>query len=379
MTEPRTDRMTRELMDLTNQPTAPAREDAVVAWIKRWIARRRGITLKRDRFGNMLLKREAGQNTKGQPLLITAHLDHPAFVVTDTDKAGERVTADFRGGVAERYFAGSPVRLWQGGEAVQTGRVVDVAPATKRRPDKRATIELDKPASPRVDDIVTWRLPSATRQGDRLRAPVSDDLAGVAAALHAFDQLRKDHGTQTRSPVDVRVLLTRCEEIGLVGAMAACESGLAPKNARLVLLENSKSFAESPIGGGPIIRVGDRTSTFDPTLTYQLGQLAERVGKRDDTFHYQRKLMPGGVCEATAFLTRGRAATCLCLPLGNYHNMNERTGRIDREIISLSDYHGLVRLLIEAGRAIDAPVAGPSLCDRLNGLFDKRRHLLEPR
>ena len=33
--------------------------------------------------------------------------------------------------------------------------------------------------------------------------------------------------------------------------------------------------------------------------------------------------MPGGACEATAFSAYGYESTCLCLPLGNYHNMHD--------------------------------------------------------
>ena len=107
--------------------------------------------------------------------------------------------------------------------------------------------------------------------------------------------------------------------------------------ARLIALENSKSFAESPIGGGPIVRVGDATSTFDPDLTYRCGKIAQQIAAQDPSFKYQRKLMPGGTCEASAYQTYGYTATCLCLPLGNYHNMNEAAGKIDSEFISLSD------------------------------------------
>jgi endoglucanase len=251
-------------------------------------------------------------------------------------------------------------------------------PATKTSPDKRATIRLDRKAEARLGDILTWRLPAAKVQGDRLKAPVCDDLAGVAAALHAFDRWRKTGRRKNNQPTPMRVLLTRCEEIGFIGAMAAVKSGLVPKQARVVLLENSKSFAESPIGGGPIVRVGDRTSTFDPALTYRITQLAERLAQRDATFQYQRRLMPGGTCEATAYHNLGLAATCLCLPLGHYHNQNETTGRVDRETISRRDYHGLVQLLVELGRSLDAATAGPTLSERLEQLYENRRHLIEP-
>jgi endoglucanase len=251
--------------------------------------------------------------------------------------------------------------------------------------DKRATIELVRPVVAEPADVLTWDLPAPKVARGRLRAPACDDLAGLAAAIAAFEALLRG-----RSKADVRVLLTRAEEVGFVGAIGACKSGIIPKSARLIAMEASKSFPDSPIGAGPIVRVGDQTSSFDPDLTYRVGQVAQSIQKRDPGFRWQRKLMPGGTCEASAYQCLGYTATCLCLPLGNYHNMKpvdaasssrassrkRHTARVGPEEISVADYHGLVRLLIEIGRRLDEPKASPSLRDRLDPLFARRRALL---
>ena len=148
------------------------------------------------------------------------------------------------------------------------------------------------------------------------------------------------------------------------------------------MVECSKSYGtDSPLGGGPIVRVGDRTSTFDPDLTYRVSRVAADLARRDGRFKWQRKLMPGGTCEATAYQALGYTAACVCLPLGRYHNMNEGVstrdsarGRVDAETIALSDFHGLIRLLVELERAMDAP--DQSLRSTLNALFDRRRTVL---
>ena len=142
----------------------------------------------------------------------------------------------------------------------------------------------------------------------------------------------------------------------------------------MITLENSKSFADSPVGGGPIVRVGDRTSTFEPELTYRLGRIAEELADRDGSFKWQRRLMPGGTCEASAFGAFGRTAACLCLPLANYHNMDERTGRIAAESISVADFRDLVRLLVAVGQTLDNDDAG--LKPRLEKLFELRKGVL---
>jgi endoglucanase len=191
--------------------------------------------------------------------------------------------------------------------------------------------------------------------------------------------------TGGKPPTDVRLLLTRAEEVGFAGAIAACGSGLIPHDALLINLENSKSDpTDSPIGGGPIVRVGDRQSTFDPDATYRLGRLAQHLADQPSPqgqtpFAFQRKLMPGGICEASAFVAWGYRAGALCLPLGNYHNMDETTGRIAAEHIALADFDRLVTLLTALARpgAWEDPQIAGGLRQRLEGLFDRRRALLE--
>jgi endoglucanase len=137
-----------------------------------------------------------------------------------------------------------------------------------------------------------------------------------------------------------------------------------PAGARLLCLENSRSFPhDSPIGAGPIVRVGDRLSVFTPELTNRVGDIAAAHAKAHaETFRFQRKLMPGGACEATAFASFGLASTCVCLPLGNYHNMQDIDGvaagkskaRVGREFIACDDFHWLVELLEAVARKLDS-------------------------
>jgi endoglucanase len=63
------------------------------------------------------------------------------------------------------------------------------------------------------------------------------------------------------------------------------------------------------------------------------------------TFHYQRKLMAGGTCEATPFVWKGLASGALCLPLENYHNMSP-DGQIVPESVRRSDWNHLVTALV---------------------------------
>jgi endoglucanase len=111
------------------------------------------------------------------------------------------------------------------------------------------------------------------------------------------------------------------------------------------------------------VRVGDKMSVFTPELTNAVSVLAAAYQKEKPAFKFQRKLMAGGTCEASAFSVYGIASTCLCLPLGNYHNMadidgvtaGKKKGRVGQEYVAAADFHGLVELLGVIARRLDAP------------------------
>jgi len=367
----------RYLLELTGLPTAPGNEHYVINWILQWASQHKNIQVRRDRYGNVLLKNKTAARTN--PLIFTAHMDHPAFVVRRLT-GPNTLQAQFRGSVADTCFKiGTALNLYHKDLPAQSGRLAEFFPAHSKFDFKHALIQFNKPVQTQPGDILTWRLPPPDIRDGYLFAPVCDDLAGVAAAISAFEQLSTGHG---RKP-DVRVLLTRAEEVGFLGAIGACRSRLFPKQAILIALESSRSFLESPIGAGPIVRVGDMLSTFDADTTYRVGQIAKALADSNKRFQWQRKLMAGGACEATAFKTFGYRATCVCLPLGNYHNMKTRKnsdefldGRITSEMISVNDYHHLVQLLVELGSALNNALKSPSLRSRLNELFSRRKSIL---
>lgn len=356
----------RWLLELTQLPTASGREQAVIAWVERWVARRSDLRLRRDAAGNLLITIKGRR--RRDPVIATAHLDHPAFVVEEVD--GRMVTAEFRGGVIDAYFDNAPV------EVIDDDGVRH--PARVRHHDRHsgaAALELNRLAPLRRGAIGRWRFPAARLGVSRglLRAPACDDLAGAAAALTALDRAR-------RSPAlrHLGVLLTRAEEVGFVGAIAAAKLATIPERSRVLSIETSRSFADSPIGDGPVVRVGDRSSIFDADLTNRIADIM-----RAEAIPHQRKLMDGGTCEATAFAAYGYRATGLCLPLGNYHNMvdidgvlaGKRPAVVGPEIVSLSDYDGLVELILAAARHLDRE--GPSLVTRLDERYAETRHLLD--
>ncbi len=350
---------------LCDIPTAPYHEHVVVAALRDWHQRHnrsRHIRWHCDPAGNIHLDYRYGRS-KFRLLVLEAHLDHPAFVVTSTGPDG-LVRAIFRGGVKPECFAGASVLLWNSLASYATleaftripARVVDITPATKLQP-LRAVLRTDG-THIRTGTIGTWHLPDAATHHNLFTARACDDLAGVAACLCVLDRL-----IQRRIPARVRVLLTRAEEAGFAGAIAAAHRGWIPKNCAVIGLETSRTTAQARLGHGPVIRVGDRTSVFDPDLTGFISSTAADLAAVMPEFKFQRALMDGGTCDTTAFSALGYQAGAVCLALGNYHNMAESASgqnlaavpsagpMIASETIDVRDFAGEVELLTALCRA----------------------------
>lgn len=390
------------LLGVTRIPTAAGKERRVIDWIDSWLAQREGIAKRVDAHGNIELRLVDAPETD-HPVYFTAHLDHPAFVVEEVRDGA--LILSFRGGVMSDYFPDAPIRVHHSDDSFIEATIVEEHDPdgkewseTETRPFKMYRADCSQASQASVGDIGTWALPEAQIIDDEfggiIHTNACDDLAAVAAALCALDEIRLAQADGAEK-TDVRVLFTLAEEIGFVGAIGASRDGFMPKGSRIIALENSRAFPDSPIHGGPIVRVGDRISVFSPELTGAVAKVAERIAGGPATpkasqkqsempkWKWQRKLMAGGACEASVFCAFGYCATCVCLPLGNYHNMAnlgavqdgsfEGVPRVGREHVGIDDFHGMVDLLIGCG--MDLPQS-PGFVERVEKLWDERKFVL---
>jgi len=318
-------------------PTAPYHE-GLVAEHCLGFARDRGLTGSTDAAGNVLVRYGDGD----APLVLVAHLDHPGFVVDAV--AGGQASMTFHGGLgAAHALEGSPVAFFRPGhdEPVGRGALVSATGAGGRLTGGAAEV-LDGDAT--TGGIAMWDFPAFDLADGRITGRVCDDLLGVAAILACLEEL------QARRPdATVWGLLTRAEEVGFLGAIEAIRLGTVPPSASVLSLECSKALPSAPQGDGVIVRVGDRMSIFAPGLTESLRVAADAVARRDPTFRYQRRLMDGGACEATAFCASGYRASGLAVPLGNYHNASDEGIGVAAEHVLVDDWLAEVALLVELG------------------------------
>jgi len=311
-------------------PTAPFVEQHVVAFIQEFVRKRPALTLKQDAVGNLLVRFRRGHTRVKRPICLSAHMDHPGFVA-DCTIAADRVRAIWRGGVFPEYVKNARVRFYSDGRWVR-GKVTDIVTAKRgtRIVVKTAVIKVGAPVASGSPGM--WDFPDPEIRGGRVHARACDDLAGVAAMLASLDDLAR-----RSADGDAYFLFTRAEEVGFVGAMAACKLETIPKRCVVVAVENSSERSNARMGDGPILRVGDRATTFTSSATSFCEMVAKDLAVRNKSFIYQRRLMDGGMCESSAFCELGYEATGVCIALGHYHNMNTKTKKLAPEHVNLQD------------------------------------------
>jgi endoglucanase len=356
------------LEELCSVPTAPFAEQHVVRYVERFVKQRRGLKLSRDRYGNLLV--ELKGSSKSPRWVFTAHMDHPGFVAKRMADA-RTVEAAFRGWVMEEFFAGQRVRLFADDGAETRATVLDWTVGKERKVPEKVRLRVPGPVAPGSPGM--WDQGVGRVKGKKFYSRACDDLAGAAAALTMLDRLAKK---PPEAPV--AVLLTRAEEEGFVGAIAASlEPQLLRKSDRIVAIETSAQQPYAPQGNGAIVRIGDKTSVFNSALSYFITQQAELLSKKDKSFKHQRALMPGGTCEATVYDVYGFMAGSICVALGNYHNMDRERKTIAPEYIDLADWENMVKLFVRVAKhGHEFEPGHGALKQRVEKRFNKLKHLL---
>jgi endoglucanase len=351
---------------LFNHPTAPFHEERVAQFVRDF-AIARGLRVRTDKFGNLIVCYRRGRGHR--PVAFVSHMDHPGFEVTE-DAAGGFVMTRFLGGVPRQYFRpGSRVRIFTA-DGERRGTIWSVPDVDWK---KEKLVRLRLKGSARRGDFGMWDLPAVKTDQRLLWSRACDDLAGCLVLLGMLDDL-----VQSRISATVYAVFTRAEEAGFHGAMGLVKSRFIPHSAVVVSVECSKELGYAPIGQGPIIRVGDRATTFDSRVTMFLEEVAARVARADRRFLFQRRLMDGGTCESTVFCHHGYRAGGVCLALGNYHNLGPGE-HIREEYVDVGDAQKAVQFFIEiARRSNDYGRAPRVLKQRLEAQFERgRRHLLQ--
>jgi putative aminopeptidase FrvX len=348
-----------QLIELLKQPTAPFREEHVIASVERLLEGSQ-VPFFRDPVGNVIVGcashaqyRRLVREKTAEPLRVfIAHMDHPGFHgVRWISKT--RLKVKWHGGSPVRHLNGSRVWLASHQGHSMAGKLGRVQLVKSKNSMDTAEVQITGPTTnprPKADQLYggfKFRAP-VWRSGMKIYAKAADDLVGVFAVVDTAIWLHTKHRGRKVAPFIG--LLTRAEEVGFIGAIGHFELGWLGKARRPLIcisLETSRTLPGAVVGNGPVVRLGDRRTVFDPAYLEVLTGLARKVLPK----RHQRRIMDGGTCEATAAIAYGFPAVGLSVPLGNYHNEGFEGGPDCRaargpapEFVHLHDIDGMRKL-----------------------------------
>jgi endoglucanase len=345
------------LTDLLAQPTAPFREEHVIEVAERTL-RIAGVPFFRDPVGNIVVGcasrphylRLVRGKTREPLRLFIAHMDHPGFHgvrwISRT-----RLRVKWLGGSPTKHLTGSRVWLATHEGILSEGKLDRVRLTKTRHGMDTADVILAHPLTgtrPSANEIYgafQFRAP-VWCVGKKLYTKAADDLVGVFSILDTAIELFSQ-GHKKKPPF--LGLLTRGEEVGFVGAIGHFDLGwlsCARRPIVCVSLETSRTLPGAVIGRGPVVRLGDRRTVFDPGYLKMLTDIAQKILPKK----HQRRIMDGGACEATAATVYGLPAIGISVPLGNYHNQGFEGAPGCKpqgpapEFVHLDDIEGILKL-----------------------------------
>jgi endoglucanase len=323
------------LHSVLSQPTAPFREGHVISRITEEL-RAASVPYFLDPVSNIVIgvsskteyQRVIRKKTTEPLRVFIAHMDHPGFHGVQW-KSPVELEVQWHGGSPTQDLDGSQVWLGHTDGTVGTGKLRNTVLLSSGKAIQSATVVLEGNLSQQYD-------PKSLYGGFKFRSPIwkekdiyytkaADDLVGCYAITTLAIEHWKKRKKKKASEIPFIGLLTRAEEVGFIGAIGHFELGWLNSAQRPVLcisLETSRTLPGAEIGKGPVVRLGDRMTVFDPGALRVFTDLAESVlpGK------YQRRIMDGGSCEASAATAYGFPCVGISVPLGNYHNQNFEGG-----------------------------------------------------
>ncbi len=318
------------------QPTAPFREGFVLQTLQE-ILREHKIPFCQDRWGNIIAGAKSLseiKNAKKPRLALQAHTDHPGFHWSK-NLSPKKSECIWYGGAPFGGWHNSRVRLYdpaKGPEYFVDGTLIESEKPESTREGVKFTVQWDEQVSPSKLSFGAFAFDGFHLKKDEIITRAADDLAGCVIALTALIDAKNDNPRNSGLAI-----FTRAEEVGFVGCLKVIPQ--LSKNIFPITLEASRTLPLAEMAQGPVLRIGDRSNMYHSDFSIWMWRVAEEIKKENKQFAYQRRLMDGGTCEASAFMVYNFKASGLAVPLKNYHNQGE-DNKPAPEIISLKDVEG---------------------------------------
>ena len=104
--------MKQLLEDILTIPTIALKEHAIHSALAQF-AEQHNLTFQQDSAGNSYITYPGSESSPvaGRPLFITAHTDHPGFIVTEVKD--NHAICEFRGGLSAEYGESEYLRVYR--------------------------------------------------------------------------------------------------------------------------------------------------------------------------------------------------------------------------------------------------------------------------
>ncbi len=327
--------LTQRIRELTALPGVSGQEDAVREYLLRALQGREDCHCKVDALGNLIVKKN-GRQTPAKSLLITAHMDEVGYLITYIEDSGLLRFAPV-GGVSPEVMAGKRVYV---GQKLLPGLVGLKAVHQQKAAERTAPPEADnlyidigaKNAEEarklvQIGDFAVFEAPRFEQNGV-LCGPYLDNRIGCVTLLLMMEQL-----AETETENDLYFVFTAQEEVGLRGAGAAAfavepDVAIAVDVTDTGDLPEMKTAMAVEMGGGPAVKVMDRSVICSPAVCAGLEKAAELLG-----ISTQREILQCGGTD-TAALQKARAgvaAGAVSIPTRYIHSPSEMCAVSDVE------------------------------------------------
>ncbi len=319
-------------------PTSPFHEKYVLREIE-GLLKKHKISYFFDSAGNLIAGAKSQRSLPKNGIAFVAHTDHPGFHFTLLEPA-QKITAIWMGGGPLTQMVGSPVAAhnFHSPSKKYSGVITAFEPGNHRE-GIEFEIKFKKLLMP-GDYFGAFDFAGFKLKTSKIITKAADDLAGCVMALGALIDLRK-------KSKNVVAVFTRAEEVGFVGCLHLLKKKVLPQSMHVISLEASKTLPGALLGEGPVIRLGDASTLFDSKFSLFISKIAQELKAKDPTFKFQKRIMDGGSCEATAFSQFNYTTMGLAVPLENYHNMGKKGAA--PEIIHSADMENGRKLLTQVG------------------------------
>jgi endoglucanase len=306
---------------ILSKPTAPFRETQVMSALK-LLCNEAQLPFVQDNFGNIWINVKNFSDLKNVNLLVVAHTDHPGIVIEKIER--KKLYGKWLGG-GPKDIQNSIFEVFS--ENVSTFAKVVSHTSGPRGPDKvilelLANFNFYKKEIKKLGACLSFESnkikDNIIFKNNQCITKAADDLAGTVCSFLALKEALKESKNLRKTAL----LFTRAEESGFHGTLYVLRKKiLNSKKTKILSIEASSRLSPNGLPDfGPILRLGDRMTLFNHDFTYALESIAKKIQAQDKNFKYQKRIMDGGACEASAFNLYGFKVSGISLPLINYHN-----------------------------------------------------------